>query len=54
VRRRVGLKPYFFSIASSSSAFMSRDIGPSCAVPSMSAGGRVLEPLPSTWMTTFG
>jgi hypothetical protein len=29
---------------------MARDIGPNCAVPAISAGGAVDEPLPSTWI----
>src|SRR5688500_17290168 len=33
---------------------MARDIGPNCAVPAMRAGGAVDEPLPSTWIRTFG
>ena len=33
---------------------MARDMGPNCAVPAMSAGGAVEEPLPSTWIFTFG
>ena len=33
---------------------MARDIGPNCAVPAMRAGGAVEEPLPSTWILTFG
>ncbi len=35
-------------------ARISRDIGPNCAVPAMSAGGAVEEPLPSTCTLTFG
>ena len=31
-----------------------RDIGPNCAVPEISAVGAVDEPLPSTWILTFG
>jgi len=31
-----------------------RLIGPSCDVPSISAGGAVEEPLPSIWTRTFG
>ncbi len=45
---RVGLKPCFFSKASSSSGFIFRDIGPSWAVPSARAGGAVADPFPST------
>src|SRR2546428_1498681 len=33
---------------------MGRDMGPSWAVPSIRAGGAVLEPLPSIWIFTFG
>ena len=33
---------------------MARDMGPNCAVPEMSAGGAVDEPLPSTWIFTLG
>src|SRR3954471_9775459 len=33
---------------------MVRLIGPSCEVPWISAGGAVVEPLPSIWMRTFG
>ena len=43
---------YFDSKESISSPFIGRDIGPSCAVPCSSAGGAVLEPLPSTWTFT--
>ena len=34
--------------------FIVRDIGPSCAVPSIKAGGAVLDPLPSIWILTLG
>ena len=54
VRIPVGGNPYFASNLSISSFFILRDIGPSCAVPSISAGGAVEEPLPSTWTFTFG
>jgi hypothetical protein len=33
---------------------MGRDIGPSWAVPAMSAGGAVDDPLPSIWIFAFG
>ena len=29
-------------------------MGPSCAVPAISAGGAVVEPFPSTWILTSG
>ena len=54
MRSCVGLYPYFFSNWSISVARIARDIGPNCAVPEMSAGGAVDEPLPSTWIFTFG
>ncbi len=50
----VGGKPYLASNLSISSFFIFRDIGPSWAVPSISAGGAVEDPLPSTWTLTFG
>src|SRR6185369_15996507 len=50
----VGLKPCFFSNSSISELFISRDMGPSWAVPAIRAGGAVLEPLPSIWMLTLG
>jgi len=34
--------------------FIARDIGPSCAVPLMSAGGAVDEPFPSIWTLALG
>jgi len=33
---------------------MARDIGPSCAVPAMRAGGAVEDPCPSIWILAFG
>src|SRR5664279_5237413 len=53
-RTAVGLYLYFASNLSFSAPDISRDIGPSCAVPSVRAGGAVDEPLPSIWMLTFG
>ena len=50
----VGLYLNFLSKASTSVFFIVRDIGPSCAVPSIKAGGAVLEPLPSIWILTLG
>src|SRR6185295_4305519 len=50
----VGLYLYFLSKASTSVFFIVRDIGPSCAVPSIKAGGAVLDPLPSIWIFTLG
>src|SRR3989304_6342884 len=54
VRIGVGLYPYFFSKPSTSVPFISRDMGPSWAVPEMSAGGAVEEPLPSIWILALG
>ena len=51
---RVGLKPRLASNASSSSGFIARDIGPSSALFSVSAGGAVAEPFDSIWKVTFG
>src|SRR5512141_3412555 len=50
----VGLYLNFLSKASISVLFIVRDIGPSCAVPSIKAGGAVLDPLPSIWILTLG
>ena len=54
VRTASGLWPYFFSNWSISVPFIARDMGPSCAVPAISAGGAVDEPLPSIWIFAFG
>jgi hypothetical protein len=54
VRSAVGLWPYFFSNASISVPFISRDIGPSWAVPLIRAGGAVDDPLPSICSLAFG
>ena len=50
----VGLYLNFLSKESISVFFIVRDIGPSWAVPSIKAGGAVLDPLPSIWIFTFG
>ena len=50
----MGLYPYFFSNWSISVPFISRDMGPSWAVPEIRAGGAVDEPLPSIWILAFG
>src|SRR4030095_11642961 len=44
LRIAVGFEPNFFSNWSISVPFISRDMGPSWAVPAMSAGGAVEEP----------
>src|SRR4030067_1942909 len=54
VRIGAGLFPYLFSQPSTSVPFLSRDMGPSWAVPEMSAGGAVEEPLPSIWLLALG
>src|SRR5262245_4329804 len=54
VRSCVGLYPYFFSNWSISVPFIARDMGPSCAVPEINAGGAVDEPFPSIWIFAFG
>ena len=50
----VGLYPAVFSKASTSFDFIILDMGPNWEVPSMRAGGAVLEPLPSIWHLTLG
>ena len=50
----VGLYPNCFSKASISASFIGRLIGPNCAVPAVSAGGAVPEPLPSISILTLG
>src|SRR3990172_4678904 len=46
LRSPTGLYPNFFSKVSISVPFMGRDMGPSWAVPEISAGGARGEPLP--------
>src|SRR5262245_54821464 len=50
----VGSYPNAFANAASSSGFISRVVGPSWAIPLMSAGMAVNEPLPSIAHSTSG
>ena len=51
---RVGLWPNLAAKAAISVDFISRLIGPTWATPEARATGAVPEPLPSTWIFTFG